>query len=157
MRPLLFTTFAGLISHKKGKIPMIYLTSTTERKTIMIPNAYGFREGGDAVLLLLSTVDLLEFERRIASGGSFDYEAFSSAFRIGEAAAAQLTADGLYVRYYVSFDRAPVVGSFEYRLLQDGTLVGGGCCQVGKYGEEQEIYEVPTEQFDKTIQYEQYN
>lgn len=136
---------------------MIYLQSTTERQQIMIPNAYGFRVGQEAVLYILSTVDLVEFEKRIANGGSFDFESFSSAFRIGEAVAAQLTDDGLYVRYYVAFDQAPVVGSFEYRLLQDGKLVGGGCCQVGVYGEEQEIYEVPTVDYDRTIQYNQYD
>lgn len=136
---------------------MIYLQSTTERQQIMIPNAYGFRAGQEAMLYILSTVDLVEFEKRIANGGSFDALAFSAAFRIGEAVSAQLTEDGLYVRYYVGFNEAPVVGSWEYRLLQDGKLVGGGCCLIGKYGEDQEVYEVPTVEYDRTIQYQQYD
>lgn len=136
---------------------MIYLQSTTERQQIMIPNAYGFRAGAESMLLILSTVDLVEFQKRYSTGGSFDAQAFSSAFRIGDSVAAQLTEDGLYVKYYVSFSEAPVVGSWEYRLLQDGKLVGGGCCLIGKYGEDQEVYEVPTVEYDRTIQYNQYD
>ena len=136
---------------------MIYLASTTERQQIMIPNAYGFRVGQEAVLYILSTVDLVEFAKLIANGGSFDGMSFSAAFRIGDAVSAHLTPDGLYVKYYVGFDQAPVVGSWEYRLLQDGKLVGGGCCLIGKYGEAQEVYDVPTMDYDRTIQYNQYD
>ena len=136
---------------------MIYLTSTTERQAIMIPNAYGFRVGQESVLYILSTVDLAAWEEAYNNGGSFDARAFSSAFRIGGAVTAQLTEDGLFVRFYVQFDEAPMVGSWEYRLLQDGKLVGGGCCLIGKYGEDQEVYEVPTVEYDRTIQYNQYD
>lgn len=136
---------------------MIYLQSTTVRQSIMIPNAYGFRAGKEAVLYIISTVDLAAWDDTIKSGGSFDARSFSAAFRIGYAVTAQLSADGLYIRYYVQFNVAPVVGSFEYRLVQDGKLVGSGCCQVGKYGEKQDIYEVPTVDYDRTIQYNQYD
>lgn len=136
---------------------MIYLTSTTELQEILIPNVYGFTPGGECQLLILSTVDLVEFTKRYANGGSYDALAFSAAFRIGTSAPVTLTEDGRYVVFNVAFDQSPVVGSWEYRLLQDGKLVSGGCCQVGEYGEEQEIYEVPTVDYDRTIQYNQYD
>lgn len=136
---------------------MIYLTSTTESQQILIPNTYGFTPGVASQLLILSTVDLVEFEREYMSNGSYDSRAFSAAFRISDPSGAQLTPDGRYIIFAVAFDTAPVVGSFEYRLIQAGKIVSGGCCQVGRYGEEEGIYEVPVEQFDKTIQYEQYD
>lgn len=136
---------------------MIYLTNTTELQEIRIPNSYGFTAGVECRLLILSTVDLVEFDRRYANGGSYDAAAFSSAFRIGTSSPVTQTADGRYINFLVAFDTAPVVGSFEYRLLQGNKLVGGGCCQVGEYGEEEDIYEVPTEQYDRTIQYNQYD
>lgn len=132
---------------------MIYLTNTTELQEIRIPNAYGYAPGVECRLLILSTVDLVEFD----NGGSYDAAAFSSVFRIGTSSLVTLTEDGRYIDFLVAFDTAPVVGSFEYRLLQGDKLVGGGCCQVGEYGEEKDIYEVPTEQYDRTIQYNQYD
>ena len=136
---------------------MIYLESTTESQQILIPNAYGFTPGGEAQLLILSTVDLVEFARRYANGGSYDAAAFSSAFRIGTSDPVILTADGRYVKFVVAFDEAPQVGSYEYRLLQGGKLAGGGCCLIGKYGEQTEVYEVPTVDYEMTIQYQQYD
>ena len=135
---------------------MIYLTSTTEQQTILIPNVYGFTPGMSAQILLLSTVDLVEFEKLYANGGSYDMEAFSAAFRIGTSEPVTLTEDGRYVIFKVAFDEAPLVGSFEYRLLQSDKLVSGGCCQIGAYDTEEDIYEPDVTMYDKTIQYEQY-
>lgn len=136
---------------------MIYLTSTTESQQILIPNTYGFTPGAASQLLILSTVDLVEFEREYMSNGSYDARAFSAAFRISDPSGAQLTQDGRYIIFAVAFDTAPVVGSFEYRLIQAGKIVSGGCCLIGKYGEQTEVYEVPTVNYDMSIQYQQYD
>ena len=136
---------------------MIYLTATTESQQIIIPNVYGFTAGVEAQLFILSTVDIVEWERRYQNGGSYDSRAFSSAFRIGDGSQATLTPDGRYVIFTVSFRTAPMVGSYEYRLMQGSQLVGGGCCQIGEYGEDGDIYEPDVTMYDKSIQYEQYD
>ena len=130
---------------------MIYIESTTEEQRIALPVPYGYEEGGDDVrLFILSTVDLKAFEvNRATEGGAFAFSSYSEAFRIGLPKDVTLTADGRYLILPVKFNNAPVVGSWEYRLIQGAKVLGGGCCQVGDY-------EPQVTQYDKPIQYEQY-
>lgn len=130
---------------------MIYVEPTTEEQRIVVPVQYGYVEGGDDVrLFILSTVDLKAFEaNRATEGGAFAFSSYSEAFRIGLPKDVTLTADGRYLILPTKFNNAPVEGSWEYRLLQGSKVLGSGCCQVGGY-------DAQVTEYDKPIQYEQY-
>lgn len=129
---------------------MIYLQNTTEAQDIILPVSYADIEpDAEHLFFLYNTVNLKKsFEQIVAMLGEGDFnEDFNIDFLIS--ADPVLSLSGQYYKFPVVFDNPLTEGTYEYAFIAGGRVLSKGVAMVGDFDNHDE-------QYNKTIEYEQY-